>query len=80
MGNYSTSYYYVVNTVLTYIPSPIIGPTVVPAIRFRYNPPLLVKIDNKNKYFIKRVNNIKYNKWKYKYIYLIKWKGFTKPI
>jgi len=36
LGNYSTSYYYVVDTVLTYIPSLIIGPTVVPATRFRY--------------------------------------------
>jgi len=37
LGNHSTSYYYVVNTVLTYISSPIIGPTVVPATRFRYS-------------------------------------------
>ena len=36
LGNYSTSYYCIVNTVLTYIPSLIIGPTVVSAIRFRY--------------------------------------------
>ena len=36
LGNYSTSYYYIVDTVLTYIPSLIIGPTVVPTTRFRY--------------------------------------------
>ena len=28
------------------------------------DPPLLVKVDGKNKYFIKRINNIKYNKRK----------------
>ena len=36
MGNYSTSYYYVVDFVYTYIPSLLTEPTVVPAIRFRY--------------------------------------------
>jgi len=36
LGNYSTSCYYVVDFVYTYIPGPIIEPTVVPAIRFRY--------------------------------------------
>ena len=36
LGNHSTSYYYVVKTVLTYIPNLIIGPTVVPTTRFRY--------------------------------------------
>ena len=36
LGNYSTSYYYVVDFLFTYIPSPLIGPTVVLAIRFRY--------------------------------------------
>jgi hypothetical protein len=25
---------------------------------------VIVKVDSKNKYFIKRINNIKYNKWK----------------
>ena len=28
------------------------------------DPPLLVKVDGKNEYFIKRINDIKYNKWK----------------
>ena len=37
LGNHSTSCYYIVDFVYTYIPSPIIEPTVVPAIRFRYN-------------------------------------------
>ena len=33
---------------------------------FKYiqDPPLLVKVDSENKYFIKRINNIKYNKQK----------------
>ena len=44
------------------------------------NPPPLIKIDSKDKYLIKRVNNIKYNKRKRKYIYLMKWRGFTKPL
>ena len=37
LGNHSTSYYYVVDFVYTYIPSPLTEPTVVPATRFRYN-------------------------------------------
>ena len=37
-----------------------------------YEPLLLVKVDSKDKYFIKKINGIKYNKRKYKYIYLIK--------
>ena len=28
------------------------------------NPPPLVKVDSKNKYFIKKIDNIKYDKWK----------------
>ena len=28
------------------------------------DPPPPVKVDGKDKYFIKRINNIKYNKWK----------------
>ena len=28
------------------------------------DPPLLVKVDGKNEYFIKKINNIKYNKRK----------------
>jgi len=44
------------------------------------DPPPLVKVDGKDKYLIERVNNIKYNKQKRKYIYLIKWRGFTKPL
>jgi len=36
------------------------------------DPPPLVKVDGKDKYLIKRVNNIKYNKQKRKYIYLTK--------
>ena len=44
------------------------------------NPPPLVKVDGKNKYFIKRINNIKYNKQKRQYIYFTKWKGFTESL
>jgi len=36
------------------------------------DPPLPVKVDGEDEYFIKRVNNIKYNKRKRQYIYLIK--------
>ena len=28
------------------------------------DPPLPVKVDSEDKYFIKRINNIRYNKWK----------------
>jgi len=44
------------------------------------DPPPPVKVDGKDKYLVKRVNDIKYDKQKRKYIYLIKWKGFTKPL
>ena len=44
------------------------------------DPPPLVKIDGKDKYFIKKINNIKYDKQKHQYIYLIKWRGYTKPL
>ena len=36
------------------------------------DPPPLVKVDSKNEYFIKRINNIKYNKRKRQYIYFTK--------
>ena len=44
------------------------------------DPPPLVKVDGKDKYFIKRIDNIKYNKRKRQYIYFIKWRGYTKPL
>ena len=44
LGNHSTSCYYVVVFVLTYIPSLIIEPTVVPTIRFRYIPAIIFYI------------------------------------
>jgi len=44
------------------------------------DPPLLVKVDSEDKYLVERVNDIKYNKRKHKYIYLIKWRDFTKPL
>jgi len=44
------------------------------------DPPPPVKVDGEDEYLIKRVNDIKYNKWKRKYIYLIKWRGFTEPL
>ena len=37
-----------------------------------------VKVDGEDEYFIKRIDNIKYNKQKRQYIYLIKWRGYTK--
>jgi len=36
------------------------------------DPPPPVKVDGKDKYLVKRVNDIKYNKRKRKYIYLTK--------
>ena len=51
LGNHSTSYYYIVNTVLTYIPSLIIGPTVVSAIRFCYTFTTKVTVLNKIKQY-----------------------------
>ena len=44
------------------------------------DPPPPVKVDSKDKYFIKKINNIKYNKWKRQYIYLTKWRGYIKPL
>ena len=43
------------------------------------DPPPLVKVDGEDEYFIKRINNIKYNKQKCQYIYLTKWRGYTEP-
>ena len=31
-------------------------------LKYIYNPPPLIKVDSDNNYFIKRINNIKYNK------------------
>ena len=36
------------------------------------DPPPPVKVDGEDKYLVKRVNNIKYNKRKRKYMYLTK--------
>jgi hypothetical protein len=44
------------------------------------DPPLLVEVDSKDKYFIKRIDDIKYDKQKCQYIYLIKWRGYTEPL
>ena len=43
------------------------------------DPPPSVKVDNKNKYFVERIDNIKYNKRKRQYMYFIKWRGYIKP-
>ena len=51
LGNHSTSYYYIVKIVLTYIPSLIIEPTVVPTIRFRYTFTTKVIVLNKVKQY-----------------------------
>ena len=37
LGNYSTSYYYIVDFLFTYTPSLLTGPTVVTTIRFCYS-------------------------------------------
>jgi len=37
-------------------------------------------VDSKDKYLVEKINNIKYNKQKRQYIYLMKWRGFYKPI
>ena len=42
------------------------------------DPPPLVKVDGENEYFIKKIDNIKYNKQKRQYIYFTKWRGFIK--
>jgi len=44
------------------------------------DPPLPVKVDGEDEYLVKRVNDIKYDKRKCKYMYLMKWRGFTKPL
>ena len=44
------------------------------------DPPPLIEVDGKDEYFIKRINNIKYDKQKRQYIYLIKWRGYTEPL
>ena len=44
------------------------------------DPPPLVKVDSKDEYFIKKIDDIKYDKQKHQYIYLIKWRGYTKPL
>ena len=43
------------------------------------DPPPLIKVDGEDEYFIKRINDIKYDKWKCQYIYLTKWRGYTEP-
>ena len=43
------------------------------------DPPLPVKVDGKDEYFVERVDNIKYDKWKRQYMYLTKWRGYTEP-
>jgi len=37
-------------------------------------------VDSEDEYLIKKVNDIKYDKRKRKYMYLIKWRGFTEPL
>ena len=44
------------------------------------DPPPPVKVDGKDEYFIKKINDIKYDKRKRQYIYFIKWRGYTKPL
>ena len=44
------------------------------------DPPPPVEVDGKDKYFVKRIDNIKYNKQKCQYMYFTKWRGYTKPL
>ena len=44
------------------------------------DPPPPVKVDGEDKYFIKKINNIKYDKQKRQYIYFTKWRGYTEPL
>jgi len=44
------------------------------------NPPPPVEIDGKDKYFVKRVDDIKYNKQKHQYMYFTKWRGYIEPL
>ena len=44
------------------------------------DPPPPIEVDGEDEYFIKRINNIKYNKRKCQYMYLIKWRGYTEPL
>ena len=44
------------------------------------DPPPPIEVDGENEYFVKRIDNIKYNKQKHQYMYLIKWRGYTKPL
>jgi hypothetical protein len=37
-------------------------------------------VDGEDEYFIEKIDDIKYNKQKHQYIYLIKWRGYTKPL
>ena len=44
------------------------------------DPPPPVEVDGKNEYFVNRIDNIKYNKWKCQYMYLTKWRGYIEPL
>ena len=44
------------------------------------DPPPPVEVDGEDEYFIKKINDIKYNKQKHQYIYFIKWRGYTEPL
>ena len=44
------------------------------------DPPPPIKIDSEDEYFIKKIDNIKYDKQKHQYMYFIKWRGYTKPL
>ena len=37
-------------------------------------------MDGKDEYFVKRIDDIKYNKQKHQYIYLTKWRGYIEPL
>ena len=37
-------------------------------------------MDSEDKYFVERVDNIKYDKQKHQYMYFTKWRGYIEPL
>ena len=37
-------------------------------------------MDSKDKYFVEKIDNIKYNKWKCQYMYFTKRRDYIKPL
>ena len=43
------------------------------------DPPPPVEMNGEDEYFVKRINDIKYDKQKHQYMYFIKWRGYIEP-